>query len=77
MKLTTPITPRTTPVTDIELDIRDNAKTKTITLNIAGFRSLTLWRGAEYDAIGNWTPEQAEARIRELEARGDLAACFR
>jgi hypothetical protein len=29
-------------------------------------QSLVLWEGDEYDAIGQWTDEQAEARIREL-----------
>jgi hypothetical protein len=32
-------------------------------------RPLMLWRGAEYDAIGDWTQAQAEARI--LEQLGD------
>ncbi len=27
---------------------------------------LVLWEGEEYDAIGQWTDEQAEARIKEL-----------
>lgn len=27
---------------------------------------LTLWQGAEYDAIGNWTYTQVDARIKEL-----------
>lgn len=29
-------------------------------------RILVLWEGEEYDAIGQWTDEQAEARIKEL-----------
>jgi hypothetical protein len=29
-------------------------------------RDITLWEGEDYDAIGNWTQEQAEARILEL-----------
>jgi hypothetical protein len=29
-------------------------------------KSLILWEGAEYDKIGQWTDEQAEARIKEL-----------
>jgi hypothetical protein len=29
-------------------------------------RPLILWRGAEYDAVGDWTQAQAEAKILEL-----------
>lgn len=29
-------------------------------------RLLVLWQGEEYDAIGQWTDEQAEQRIKEL-----------
>lgn len=29
-------------------------------------RDITLWKDDEYDAIGNWTQEQAETRILEL-----------
>jgi len=29
-------------------------------------RLLVLWQGEEYDAIGQWTDEQAEARIKQL-----------
>jgi hypothetical protein len=29
-------------------------------------RILVLWEGEAYDAIGQWTDEQAEARIKEL-----------
>ena len=29
-------------------------------------QKLTLWEGAAYDEVGNWTQEQAEARIIEL-----------
>lgn len=29
-------------------------------------RILVLWEGESYDAIGQWTDEQAEQRIKEL-----------
>lgn len=29
-------------------------------------RFLTLWEGDEYDEIGNWTQQQADAKIVEL-----------
>jgi hypothetical protein len=30
------------------------------------WRILVLWEGEEYDAIGQWTDAQAEARIKEI-----------
>jgi hypothetical protein len=36
--------------------------------------SITLWSGDEYDAIGDYTQAQVEARV--LEVVGDLAAAF-
>ena len=35
---------------------------------------LTLWQGDEYDAIGDYTQAQVEARV--LEVLGDLSAAF-
>lgn len=29
-------------------------------------RNVTLWQGAAYDAAGEWTQAQAEARLAEL-----------
>jgi hypothetical protein len=31
-----------------------------------------LWRGDAYDAIGNWTNEQVESRVRELVLAGQM-----
>lgn len=39
----------------------------TAVVNIQGYdKVLVLWQGAAYIAIGNWTQEQANARILEL-----------
>lgn len=41
--------------------------TATLQMNDAGWtNTLILWTDAEYDEIGQWTDEQAEARIKEL-----------
>jgi len=41
--------------------------TATLKMNEAGWtNTLVLWTDAEYDAIGQWTDEQAEAKIAEL-----------
>jgi hypothetical protein len=59
--------PKTLEITNIELILIDNEQTKTIIANLIGFPlPLTLWSGAEYDQIGDWTQFQAENRILEL-----------
>lgn len=30
------------------------------------FRSVVLWEGSEYDAVGDWTQAQAESRIIDI-----------
>jgi hypothetical protein len=30
------------------------------------YQTLILWEGAEYVAIGNWTTQEAEARIQQI-----------
>ena len=52
--------------------IVDNSSLKVVTTEVTLnqypliSKSLILWEGAEYDKIGQWTDEQAEARIKEL-----------
>jgi len=50
------------------ISINDNTINAVIALiNINGITQvLTLWEGAAYIAIGNWTQDQANARILEL-----------
>jgi len=54
-------------LTNIEIQrIIDNPNEKFVRAFINGISDIILWEGNEYDAIGNWTQEQAEARIIEL-----------
>lgn len=66
------------PVTTNEIEystIVDDSVSKVIATQISFIippdngvivKPLILWKGEEYDAIGQWTDEQAEARIKEL-----------
>ena len=71
MQLSTPVT---LTVADQELTIEklepiiiDDSARKFIVARLHPvLRPLPLWRGAEYDAAGDWTQAQAEARILEL-----------
>lgn len=57
------------PMTIKELDITtiDNAKRKLCTASIRPCpRPITLWSGAEYDAAGDYTQAQVEARVLEV-----------
>jgi hypothetical protein len=47
--------------------ITDNSFKKTVSAIFRGIpKPLILWSGADYDTVGNWTQEQADARILEL-----------
>lgn len=52
--------------------IVDNSSLKVVTTEVTLnqypliSKSLILWEGESYDAIGQWTDEQAEQRIKEL-----------
>jgi hypothetical protein len=71
MQLSTPVT---LTVADQELTLEklepiiiDDSARKFIVARLhPAFRTLPLWRGAEYDAAGDWTQAQAEERILEL-----------
>jgi len=65
--------------TKFQLDfINDSPKDKTVIAQVypldavteqviqGQVRFLTLWEGTAYDAIGNWTQQQAETRIVEI-----------
>lgn len=57
------------PVTLSALNVTliDSAKLKRCEARILSFpQPLVLWTGAAYDAAGDYTQAQAEARIREL-----------
>lgn len=53
-------------VTELSISIIDHAFAKVCIANIVGFhRSVSLWHGEEYDAAGDYTQAQAEARLLE------------
>jgi hypothetical protein len=57
----------TTSVVDVLLT--DNTRTRSVTAQIFPLPKsppLTLWSGDEYESIGNYTQEQAEARLRQV-----------
>jgi hypothetical protein len=54
-------------VGNLDTVIIDDSARKFIVVRLhEAFRPLPLWRGAEYDAVGDWTQEQAEERILTL-----------
>ena len=52
--------------------IIDNPGSKTVAIMTTKNRLYVLWVGEAYDAIGNWTNEQVEARVRELVLAGQM-----
>ena len=51
----------------LDLIVIDDSARKFIVARVhPALRPLPLWRGAEYDAAGDWTQAQAEERILEL-----------
>jgi hypothetical protein len=65
-----PIT-RETEIAAFEIESQtDSPIAKTVTARVSvenvGPVSFVLWSGAAYDSIGNWTQEQADARVLEL-----------
>jgi hypothetical protein len=77
IQLSKTIEARTAIITDVVfyssiIDSQDykNVITEvTLAYNENGYpitKQLVLWEGEAYDAIGQWTDEQAEARIKEL-----------
>jgi hypothetical protein len=54
-------------VSHANLTLIDNSTAKFVKANLFPFyKSLTLWEKEAYDAIGDYTQVQAEARINEL-----------
>jgi hypothetical protein len=63
------ITVESTPFTLTRFDtifIDDPTHKRTVVRLHSALRFLELWRGADYDAVGDWTQAQAEAKILEL-----------
>jgi hypothetical protein len=58
-------------VKDVEIvSMVDDVINKKVIVAISGGSFYTLWEGTTYDAIGNWTNEQAVARLKELILEG-------
>jgi hypothetical protein len=71
MQLTKPVTLTVTDqellLDTLDLIIIDDSARKFIVARLHPvLRPLPLWRGEEYDDAGDWTQEQAEARVLEL-----------
>lgn len=70
--LNTPISvisnkPVSIELTELTIDrIVDIVSQKQVVAFVEHFERIILWEDDAYDAIGNWTQEQAEARIIEL-----------
>lgn len=57
------------PITITELDVMflDFCLKKYVTAKILPCpKTITLWEGLEYDAIGDWTQRQAEERLLQI-----------
>jgi hypothetical protein len=52
--------------------IIDNPGSKTVAVMTHKNKLYVLWKGDAYDAIGNWTNEQVESRVRELVLAGQM-----
>ena len=54
-------------VNDLTVDeVVDNPARKEVRAFVQQLGIITLWEGAAYDAIGQWTDADVEARIKEL-----------
>jgi len=61
-------------VTELDITIMDNAKRKSCVAQVRPCPyPLTLWSGEAYDAAGDYTQAQVEARVLEL-LGGDIKA---
>lgn len=54
-------------ITKLDITIIDNVAIKSVVVSLRGFpHVLPLWSGAGYDAIGDYTQAQVEARLLAL-----------
>jgi len=67
--------PDTLVLDNLDLVFTDNPINKTVSVNLLGIQTpINLWSGSEYDAVGDWTQAQAEAKLTER--LGDDPAAF-
>ena len=65
--VTLPDTKQVLKLTELKVTIIDVQPLKKVMAQMPPFfKTLTLWEGAAYDAAGDYTQAQAEARILEL-----------
>jgi len=58
---------QTKEFTELEIErVVDFAKQKKVVAFIEGFGPLLLWEGADYDAAGQWTDTDVDARIKAI-----------
>lgn len=54
-------------ISSLEVDrIVDFPSLKTVRVFFKHGENLVLWKGEEYDAVGQWTDEDAKEKIKEL-----------
>lgn len=52
---------------ELNLVFVDNTKTKTVSIQIPPLPvNITIWSGADYDLIGDWTKSQAEKKLETI-----------
>lgn len=77
MTLDTPLTvSKVNTMLDINVYYMDDPYSRVVKAFVRGYTNtpIVMWAGDTYDAIGDWTSEQAEARLNELHAAGVIAA---
>lgn len=71
----TVISPTPVVLDELKLIFTDNNTNKIVNVQIVGIPiPINLWSGSEYDAIGDWTQEQAESKLRQI--LGDNPAIY-
>lgn len=76
MKLEIPLTiSKVTTHTDLDVYYMDDPTAHIVKAFIRGYTTtpIVMWAGAAYDAIGEWTAADAEARINELNNSGAIS----
>jgi hypothetical protein len=54
-------------ITKVEItEVVDNSKNKIVTAKTMEFGNVVLWKGAEYDSIGQWTDTDVINKIKSL-----------
>lgn len=63
----TVVSPRTKKFTELVVNsLTDSPSEKTVKANITGMGNVTLWSGAEYDAIGQWTDTDVINKLNQI-----------